>query len=82
VSSTFSRAPLLAIILVLGLLVALGALMLRLNGFAFGQPTGSEAPVRASYLPMFGHLALVFAAGIYLPPALVLWFQHVASILG
>jgi hydrogenase-4 component F len=82
VSSTFSRAPLLAMILVFGLLVAFGALLLRLNGFAFGQPTGSEAPVEASYLPMFGHLALVFAAGIYLPPALVLWFQHVASILG
>jgi hydrogenase-4 component F len=82
VSSTFSRAPLLAMILVLGLLVAFGALLLRLNGFAFGTPTGSAAPVEASYLPMFGHLALVFAAGIYLPPALVLWFQHVASILG
>ena len=82
VSSTFSRAPLLAIPLVGGLLVAFGALMLRLNGFAFGEPTGSKAPVEASYVPMFAHLALVFTAGIYLPPALVVWFQHVASILG
>jgi hydrogenase-4 component F len=82
VSSTFSREPLLAIPLVLGLLVAFGALLLRLNGFAFGEPTGSRAPVQASYVPMFAHLALVFIAGIYLPPALVAWFQHVASILG
>jgi hydrogenase-4 component F len=82
VSSTFSREPLLAIPLVLGLMVAFGALLLRLNGFAFGEPTGSRAPVQASYLPMFAHLALVFTAGIYLPPALVAWFQHVASILG
>jgi hydrogenase-4 component F len=82
VSSTFSRAPLLAIPLVIGLLVAFGALLLRLNGLAFGEPSGSTAPVKASYLPMFGHLALVFAAGIYLPPALVVWFQHVAGILG
>ena len=82
VSSTFSREPLLAIPLVLGLMVAFGALLLRLNGFAFGEPTGSRAPVQASYVPMFAHLALVFAAGIYLPPALVAWFQHVASILG
>jgi hydrogenase-4 component F len=82
VSSTFARAPLLAIPLVGGLLVAFGALLLRLNGFAFGEPTGSKAPVEASYVPMFAHLALVFAAGIYLPPALVVWFQHVASILG
>jgi hydrogenase-4 component F len=82
VSSTFSRAPLLAIPLVLGLLVGFGALLLRLNGFAFGEPVGSRAPVQASYVPMFAHLALVFVAGIYLPPALVAWFQHVASILG
>ncbi len=82
VSSTFSRAPLLAIPLVLGLMVAFGALLLRLNGFAFGEPTGSRAPVQASYVPMFAHLALVFTAGVYLPPALVAWFQHVASILG
>jgi hydrogenase-4 component F len=82
VSSTFSRAPLLAIPLVTGLLVAFGALMLRLNGFAFGEPTGSKAPVEASYVPMFAHLALVFSAGIYLPPALVTWFQNVASMLG
>ena len=82
VSSTFSREPLLAIPLVLGLLVALGALLLRLNGFAFGEPVGSRAPVQASYVPMFAHLAVVFVAGIYLPPALVAWFQHVASILG
>ena len=82
VSSTFSREPLLAIALVAGLLVAFGALMLRLNTLAFGEPTGSRAPVQASYVPMFAHLALVFAAGLYLPPALVVWFQHVASILG
>ena len=82
VTSTFSRAPLLAIPLVLGLLVGFGALLLRLNGFAFGEPSGSKAPVEASYLPMFAHLALVFIAGIYLPPPLVAWFQHVASILG
>jgi hydrogenase-4 component F len=82
VSSTFSRAPLLAIPLVLGLMVGFGALLLRLSGFAFGEPVGSRAPVEASYVPMFAHLALVFVAGIYLPPALVAWFQHVASILG
>jgi hydrogenase-4 component F len=31
---------------------------------------------------MYAHLALVFTAGIYLPPPLVVWFQHVANILG
>ena len=82
VSSTFAREPLLAVALVGGLLVAFGALLLRLQGLAFGEPTGSTAPVRASYLPLFAHLALVLAAGIFLPPVLVSWFQHVAQMLG
>ncbi len=54
-----------------GLLIAFGALLLRLNGLAFGEPRGAVAPVKASYVPLFAHLALVFAAGIYLPPQLV-----------
>jgi hydrogenase-4 component F len=82
VSSTFAREPFLAVLLVIGLLVAFGALLLRLNGLAFGQPSGSMAPVQASYVPMFAHLALVLVAGVYLPPPLVAWFQHVARLLG
>ena len=82
VSSTFAREPLLAIPLVFGLLIAFGALFLRIGGLAFGEPVGSTAPVQASYVPMFAHLTLVLAAGIYLPPPLVAWFQQVAAALG
>ena len=82
VSSTFARAPLLAAPLVVGLLIGLGALFLRLNGIAFGEPRGKSAPAHASYVPMFAHLALVLSAGVYLPPQLVTWFQNVAKLLG
>jgi hydrogenase-4 component F len=34
------------------------------------------------YTPEFAHLALVLVAGIYIPPPVVAWFQHVASLLG
>ncbi|TMH15182.1 MAG: hydrogenase 4 subunit F, partial [Betaproteobacteria bacterium] len=81
-ASTFGRAPVLAVVLALGLLIALGALLYRLNGLAFGDAFGSNAPARASYVPLFTHLALVLAAGIYLPAVLVAWFQHVAELLG
>jgi hydrogenase-4 component F len=81
VSSTFARMPLLAIPLVIGLLIASGALMLRLQDVAFGEPGGSSEPVKASYLPMMAHFTLVLIAGIYLPPPLVAWFQHVARML-
>jgi len=82
ITSTFARQPVLAVALAAGLLVALGALLLRLNGLAFGDPHGSAAPAQASFVPMFAHLALVLAAGIYLPAPLVAWFQHVAALLG
>jgi hydrogenase-4 component F len=82
VSSTFARQPLLAVPLVIGLLVGLGALFMRLNSIAFGEPRGERAPAQASFVPMFAHLALVLAAGIYLPPQLVVWLQNVARTLG
>jgi hydrogenase-4 component F len=82
VTSTFAREPLLALLLVFGLLVAFGALLLRLNSLAFGTPRGSTAPAKASYVPMYAHFALVLIAGVYLPAPLVAWFQHVAALLG
>jgi hydrogenase-4 component F len=82
VSSTFAREPLLAILLVAGLLMGIGALFLRLNQVAFGEPRGPVAPATASYVPMFVHLGLVLGAGIFLPGPLVTWFQHVARLLG
>jgi hydrogenase-4 component F len=82
VSSTFARQPLLALVLVFGLLVAFGALLLRLNGLAFGAPRGPVGAANASSLPMFAHLALVLVAGLYLPAPLVAWFQNVAGQLG
>ena len=83
VSSTFAREPWLAI-----------AAGVRHSGRARRavpaaqqrSPSASRAgrPRRrkASYVPMFAHLALVFIAGIYLPPALVAWFQNVAEAAG
>jgi hydrogenase-4 component F len=82
VSSTFARQPLLAIPLVGGLIVAFGALLLRLQGIAFGEPSPGQAPARASYLPMFGHLALVLGAGVFFPPLITEWFRNVARLLG
>jgi hydrogenase-4 component F len=82
VTSTFARHPALALLLVLGLLVALGALVLRLTGFLFGEPTGELAPSEASFVPLYLHLGLVLMAGVYLPGPMVVWFQTVARLLG
>jgi len=82
VTSTFARSPGLAIILVFGILVGFAGLFLRLNTVAFGEPRGATNEARASYVPLFAHLGLVLMAGIYLPPALVTWFENVAKLLG
>ena len=82
VSATLGRAPWLALPLVLGLLIAVGALFLQLNRIAFGEPKGANHKARCSYVPMFVHLALVLAVGIYLPTALVALLAAAAKILG
>jgi len=82
VSSAFARAPWLAAPLVIGLLVAFGALLMRLIGMAFGEPSESVGPTQASVAPLVAHLALVLIAGLYLPAFLVSWFENVARLLG
>jgi hydrogenase-4 component F len=82
VTSTFARAPWLAVLLGGGLMIAFSALALRLHGLAFGD-TGKHHYLHPWRLaPMALHLALVAAAGIYLPATIVAWFRHVASQLG
>jgi hydrogenase-4 component F len=82
VSSTFASEPLLALLVVIGLLISFGALLWRVTAIAFGEPRGPTGPVKASYVPIFAHLGLVLVAGIWLPGPLVAWFQHVAALLG
>ena len=80
--AAMGRAPILAALLGLGLLVAVGALLMRLHTLAFGAPRGPTGPITASTVPLVAHLLLVLAAGIWLPPPLVAWLQHVARMLG
>ncbi len=81
-SSTFAREPLLALAAAFGLLVALGALLLRLQNVLFGEPSEPNHEVTASSLPWIVHLSLVLIAGLYLPAALIAWFQKAAELLG
>jgi hydrogenase-4 component F len=82
VSSAIAREPVLTLVLVAGLVVAFAALLLRVHGLVFGKPTGPTDPVKASYVPLFVHLLLVFIAGLWLPEAVVGWFRGVAKLLG
>ncbi len=81
-STTFAREPLLALAAAFGLLVAFGALLLRLQNILFGPPCEPNNKVSASSLPWIVHLTLVLVAGLYLPAALIAWFQRAAELLG
>ena len=82
ITSAMARQPWLAVPLVVGLAIAFGALVLRVQQIAFGEPKGPSAPVAASLVPLYLHLGLVFIAGLWLPAPLVAWFQAVARLLG
>ncbi|MGE0626492.1 MAG: hydrogenase 4 subunit F [Hyphomicrobiaceae bacterium] len=81
-TTTFAREPWLALLAALGLILAFGALLLRLQGLLFGAPSEVTHKVKASPLPFVLHLVLVLIAGFYLPGALVAWFQRAAELLG
>jgi hydrogenase-4 component F len=82
VSSSFARQPLLALVLVFGIVIAFGALMLRMQSILFGEASGPAGSVKASYVPLFIHLALVLMAGLWLPEPVIRWFRTVAAQLG
>jgi len=82
VTSAFARAPATTVALAAGILIAFGALILRLQDVIFGEPTGPVGRVKASYAPLFIHLAFVLLAGIWLPGPIVQWFRVVAAQLG
>jgi len=82
ITSSFAQAPLVISTLMLGLLLAFGALLGHLNGIAFGTPTGSTAPPHAPVWPVYLHLGLALWAGLALPAPLVAWLQHAAALLG
>jgi hydrogenase-4 component F len=82
VSSSFARHPLLAVLLVAGLIVGFGALVLRLQNVLFGEPSGPSGEVKATYVPLFLHMLLVLMAGFWLPDPVVRWFRLVAAQLG
>jgi hydrogenase-4 component F len=82
VSSSFARQPLIALVLGAGMLVAFGALILQLQRMLFGEPSGPKGSVKATYVPLFIHLAIVLVAGLWLPEPVVNWFRAVAVQLG
>jgi hydrogenase-4 component F len=80
-TTTFAREPWIALVVAFGLIVAFGALLIRLQGMLFGEPSEVSRHVKASSAPFILHMILILIAGLYLPNALVAWFQRAAEFL-
>jgi hydrogenase-4 component F len=81
-TSAFAAKPFLAALAGLGILVAFGALIWRLQGMLFGEPTQAGATSSASLVPIYLHIAIVLIAGVWIPSPVAQWFEQVARLLG
>lgn len=82
ITAAYTLHPILTITVVIGLLIAFGAISLRMVSMAFGEATSDHSSASVSVLPIFIHMAIVLVAGLYLPATLVSWFQGLARTLG
>jgi hydrogenase-4 component F len=83
VAAAFPALPWLVPFLCAGLLVALGALVVRVQGMVLGPagPASAAARAPASLGPMWIHLALVLLAGVWLPEPVRLVLEAAADLI-
>jgi len=82
VTTAFERAPLLAVVAALGIVLAFGALLLRLQDLVLGVPKGTDQAICVSMVPLLMHLSLVLISGLYVPVEIVGWLKRAAELLG
>jgi hydrogenase-4 component F len=69
-------------ILLTALGVAFAAIFGRVQPMVFGETEARPLPHSPALLPVFAHLAMVLALGIYMPPALAEWYRLAARLIG
>jgi len=69
-------------ILLMALAVAFAAIFGRVQPMVFGETTARRLPHPPALLPVFLHLALVLALGLYIPPYLAEWYRAAARLIG
>ncbi|MGA8278904.1 MAG: hydrogenase 4 subunit F [Rhodanobacteraceae bacterium] len=69
-------------LLVLALGIAFAAIFGRVQSMVFGDTKPSQLPHSPALLPVFAHLTLVLALGVYIPPVLAQWYRLAAALIG
>jgi hydrogenase-4 component F len=69
-------------ILLAALGVAFAAIFGKLQAMVFGETTATRLSHPPAAFPVFVHLAIVLALGVYIPPYLADWYRVAARMLG
>ncbi len=69
-------------ILLISLGVAFAAIFGKVQPMVFGETALPRLPHPPAILPVFVHLAMVLALGVYIPPALAEWYRQAARFIG
>src|SRR3989449_837537 len=68
--------------LLVALVVAFASIFGKVQPMVFGETTGQRLPRGPALVPVFTHLAIVLALGLYIPPYLVGWYRQAAALIG
>ncbi len=69
-------------LLLIALGVAFAAVFSKVQPMVFGETNAKRLPHPPALVPVFAHLAIVFAFGFYVPPYLVDWYHEAAKLIG
>jgi hydrogenase-4 component F len=74
--------PWAAPILLLSLGIAFAAIFGKVQPMVFGETNARQLPHPPALVPVFAHLAIVLALGLYMPPYLADWYRQAARLIG
>ncbi|MGB6130593.1 MAG: hydrogenase 4 subunit F [Acidobacteriaceae bacterium] len=68
--------------LLIALGVAFAGIFSKVQLMVFGESDAPPLPHSPALVPVFVHLAMVLALGLYMPPALAEWYRAAARLIG
>jgi hydrogenase-4 component F len=81
-TTAMAHQPWATPILLLSLGIAFAAIFGKVQPMVFGDTTAKRLPHSPALIPVFTHLALVLALGLYMPPYLADWYRMAARLIG
>jgi hydrogenase-4 component F len=81
-TSAMRQLPWAAPLLLLALAVAFAAILARVQPMVFGETNVKRLPHPPALVPVFTHLGLCLALGLFIPPFLVNWYMRAANLVG